>query len=177
MKSAENIKFEVIKKLSQFRSRFKELGKVSRIDTISPPSVFVGSKLRYPTVNVGIMSPLERDENAWVYDAEKYWTQENYGIADVVRLRDSLLNSRFRANVKDVRNSGKFVQIAQEIAIASKPVDVEIELKKALITNYNKSLPFSQEMTGSAEIITEDMRLLERLIGPVYALIKEKFTD
>ncbi len=132
MKSAENIKFEVIKKLSQFRSRFKELGKVSRIDTISPPSVFVGSKLRYPTVNVGIMSPLERDENAWVYDAEKYWTQENYGIADVVRLRDSLLNSRFRANVKDVRNSGKFVQIAQEIAIASKPVDVEIELKRGV---------------------------------------------
>lgn len=54
---------------------------------------------------------------------------------------------------------------------------VEIELKKGLITNYNKTLPFSQEMTGSAEIITEDMRLLERLIGPVYALIKEKFTD
>lgn len=51
---------------------------------------------------------------------------------------------------------------------------VEIELKKGLITNYNKSLPFSQEMTGNAEIITEDMRLLERLIGPVYALIKEK---
>jgi len=54
---------------------------------------------------------------------------------------------------------------------------VEIEFKKGLITNYNKTLPFSQEMTGTAEIITEDMRLLERLIGPVYALIKEKFTD
>ena len=54
---------------------------------------------------------------------------------------------------------------------------VEIELKKGLLTNYNKTLPFSQEMTGSAEIITEDMRLLERLIGPIYALIKEKFTD
>lgn len=51
---------------------------------------------------------------------------------------------------------------------------VEIELKKGLLTNYNKTLPFSQEMTGNAEIITEDMRLLERLIGPVYALIKEK---
>jgi HlyD family secretion protein len=54
---------------------------------------------------------------------------------------------------------------------------VEIELKKGLLTNYNKTLPFSQEMTGNAEIITEDMRLLERLIGPVYALIKEKFSE
>jgi DNA repair protein NreA len=127
-----SIKFEIIKKLSTFRSRFKELGKISKVDTISPPSVFVGSKLKYPSVNVGIISPLERDENAWVYDAEKYWAEENYGISDVVRLRDSLLNSRFRANVKDVRTSGKFVNIAQEIAIASKPVDVEIELKKGV---------------------------------------------
>ena len=51
---------------------------------------------------------------------------------------------------------------------------VEIELKKGLITNYNKTLPFSLEMTGNAEIITEDMRLLQRLFGPVYSLIKEK---
>lgn len=51
---------------------------------------------------------------------------------------------------------------------------VEIELKKGLITNYNKMLPFAQEMTGNAEIITDDMRLLERLIGPVYSLVKEK---
>ena len=51
---------------------------------------------------------------------------------------------------------------------------VEIQLTNGLITNYNKTLPFSQEMTGSAEIITEDMRLLERLIGPVYALVKER---
>jgi HlyD family secretion protein len=54
---------------------------------------------------------------------------------------------------------------------------VEIELMKGLITNYNKPLPFSQEMTGNAEIITDDMRLLERFIGPVYALFTEKFTD
>ena len=54
---------------------------------------------------------------------------------------------------------------------------VEIKITKGLITNYNRTLPFSQEMTGSAEIITEDMRLMERLIGPVYALVKEKLAD
>jgi len=54
---------------------------------------------------------------------------------------------------------------------------VEIELTKGLITNYNKTLPFSQEMTGNAEIITEDMRLLERLTGPVYSLVKERLAD
>jgi HlyD family secretion protein len=54
---------------------------------------------------------------------------------------------------------------------------VEIKLNNGLITNYNKTLPFSQEMTGNAEIITEDMRLLQRLTGPVYSLFKEKLSD
>lgn len=52
---------------------------------------------------------------------------------------------------------------------------VEIELTNGLTTNYNKELPFSQEMTGNADIITDDIRLLERLIGPIYSLIREKF--
>jgi len=51
---------------------------------------------------------------------------------------------------------------------------VEIQLSQGLKTNYNKTLPFSQEMIGSAEIVTENMRLLERMIGPIYALMKEK---
>jgi DNA repair protein NreA len=124
------IRFEIVKKLSKARFRHKELGRVSEIDTISPPSVFIGSKLRYPTVNVGIMSPIERDEDAWVYDAEKYWAEKDFKISDVVQLRESLLNSRFRSNVLAARKHGRFVELAQEIAIASKPVDVEIELER-----------------------------------------------
>ena len=72
----DSIRFEIVKKLSKARFRHKEFGRVSEIDTISPPSVFIGSKLRYPAVNVGIMSPIERDEDAWVYDAEKYWAEK-----------------------------------------------------------------------------------------------------
>lgn len=52
---------------------------------------------------------------------------------------------------------------------------VEIELTNGLTTNYNIKLPFSQEVTGNADIITKDMRLLERFIGPIYSLIKESF--
>lgn len=33
----------------------------------------------------------------------------------------------------------------------------------SLITNYNKQINFQEEMSGKAEIITEDLRLLERL--------------
>jgi hypothetical protein len=51
---------------------------------------------------------------------------------------------------------------------------VEIELTNGLKTNYNKQLPFFQEMTGTAEIITEDMRLIERIIAPMRSMYKEK---
>ncbi|MEA5429311.1 HlyD family secretion protein [Arcicella lustrica] len=39
---------------------------------------------------------------------------------------------------------------------------IKIKLPKELKTNYDKTLPFRTEMEGSLEIITEDLRLLER---------------
>lgn len=39
---------------------------------------------------------------------------------------------------------------------------IDVELPKKLITSYNKEIEFKQEMRGSAEIITEDLRLIQR---------------
>ena len=128
----DDIKFEVIKKISETGFRNRNLKNISKLDSSSPPSVFIGSKLKYPLVNVGILSPLERDENAWVYDDAKYWANNNFEIKDVLKLRDNLLNSRFQSQVYDSRMGKKFVEIAQEIATASNPVDVEIELKNKM---------------------------------------------
>jgi multidrug efflux pump subunit AcrA (membrane-fusion protein) len=41
---------------------------------------------------------------------------------------------------------------------------IDIALPDTLETSYHKVIPFQQEMTGSAEIVTEDLRLLERLL-------------
>ncbi len=133
-----DIKFEVIKKISELGFRYKNLRNISRLDSNSPPSVFIGSKLKYPLVNVGILSPLEREENAWIYDDAKYWANNNFQINDVLKLRDNLLNSRFQSNVHDSRTNNNFVQMAQEIAVASKPVDIEIELKHKLSLERGK---------------------------------------
>lgn len=134
----ENIKFEVLKKAAETNFKFQELKNISKIDTLSPPSVFIGSKLRYPLVNVGILSPLEKDENAWVYDDAKYWADNNFQISDVIKIRDSLLNSRFQSKVQDSRLNKKFVTLSQEIAVAAKPVDVEIELNNRLNVQRDK---------------------------------------
>jgi len=40
---------------------------------------------------------------------------------------------------------------------------LEIGLPDSLVTTYNKTIPFRQEMQGVANIITEDRRVLERI--------------
>ena len=136
---AEDIRFEVIKKIADTRFKYKDLGKISELESTSPPSVFIGSKLKYPLVNVGILSPLEKDEDAWIYDDAEFWARNNLGIRDVIGLRESLLNSRFQSNVTAPRsNEKRFVEMAQELAMASKPVDVEIELKKKIGPGFKR---------------------------------------
>jgi hypothetical protein len=128
----EDIKFELVRKLTRTKFKYSDLKNLSQLNSFSPPSVFVGSGLKYPLVNVGILSPVEREENAWIYDDAKYWAQNNFGINEVINLREGLLNSRFQSNVKDFRLNKKFVNIAKEIAIASKPVEIELELKNRI---------------------------------------------
>jgi len=159
---AEDIMFDVVKKISEVKFKYKDLGKVSKLDSNSPPSVFIGSKLKYPLVNVGILSPLSWDENAWIYDDAAYWAKENLTIHEVVRLRDNLLNSRFQSKVQDSRMNNKFVQIAQELVLSSKPVDVEIELKKNINVGRNKDkiiTPLGMNAQLKKARITENVKI------------------
>jgi mRNA-degrading endonuclease HigB of HigAB toxin-antitoxin module len=41
---------------------------------------------------------------------------------------------------------------------------LDIELPNGLKTSYKKQINFQQEMTGTADVITEDLRLIERLL-------------
>ena len=162
----EDIKFEVIKKIGDTNFKVKNISNVSKLDSTSPPSVFIGSKLRYPLVNVGILSPLEKDENAWLYDDERYWADNNFQINDVVKIRESLLNSRFQSKVNDSKSNKKFIQIAQEIAVASKPVDIEIELKNKLNIENKKDrviTPHGMHAGLKKAKITNNVRIHRRV--------------
>jgi len=52
---------------------------------------------------------------------------------------------------------------------------VEIDLPNGLTTNYGKTLPVTLEMKASAEIVTEDLRLIERFFMPLKRVLKEVF--
>lgn len=50
---------------------------------------------------------------------------------------------------------------------------VEIRFPKGLVTNYGVQLPISRQMQGSAEIITEDIRLIVRFFNPIKKMLKK----
>jgi multidrug resistance efflux pump len=49
---------------------------------------------------------------------------------------------------------------------------VEVRFPKGLTTSYGKKLPLSQEMTGNADIITDDIRLIEQFFRPLKKIFK-----
>jgi DNA repair protein NreA len=110
-------------------SKINELD-IKDLFSASPPTIFIGSKLKYPEVNVGILSPPEHTDNAWLYDSYQTWIKSGFSVKDIVNVRSALINSRFKSDVKAIKNAPKLLENAQEIGLSSKDVDIEIKLNK-----------------------------------------------
>ena len=50
----------------------------------------------------------------------------------------------------------------------------EVELPNGLISNYGNHIPFNYEMVGTADIITQEMSLFQRLLQPIRSAIRRK---
>jgi hypothetical protein len=48
----------------------------------------------------------------------------------------------------------------------------EVVFPDGLATNYKNILPFSQEMQGSAQIVTKELTLFERFFNPIKSAVK-----
>ncbi len=81
-------------------------------------SVFIGSH-NYPEVNSGVLSP-SHPGNPEMMDNPKEWYRQGLNIEKIASLRTSLINSRSQNETMEQK----------EIAMARKPVNVEIELDK-----------------------------------------------
>jgi multidrug resistance efflux pump len=49
---------------------------------------------------------------------------------------------------------------------------VEVKFPKGLMSSYGKNLPLSQEITANAQIITEDLHLIDQLFSPIKKIFK-----
>ncbi len=124
-------------------ARFKVQDKIGKQDFFGDaPSVFVG-RIGYPNINVGILTPPERKQDAWVYDAPHYWAEKDFQLPQLIDIRSSLINSRFKTQVK---SKNKFLDISQEVGMASKPVEVEINLEQK--PKFKLNIPADVAPTG-----------------------------
>ncbi|QIA07352.1 HlyD family secretion protein [Draconibacterium halophilum] len=54
---------------------------------------------------------------------------------------------------------------------------VEIIFPNGLVTNYNNILQMQSQLMGQAEVITEDLRLIQRIFNPLKSLWKERINQ
>ena len=93
----------------------------------SPPGVFVG-RLGYPKVSIGPMVP-PRFGDTTILDTPEEWLGRP--IEQIVDYRYSLVRGNSRSSVEEAREPGRLLSSLQELAMAARPVDTELKLKKA----------------------------------------------
>jgi hypothetical protein len=58
----------------------------------------------------------------------------------------------------------------------SRSYSVEVEVPQNLMTNFKIPIKFNPDMKGSAEIITKDLRLIQRFMNPVKSHLKHRIS-
>ena len=92
----------------------------------SPPSVFVG-RIGYPNVYAGpLVPPVQGDTS--LYDLPELWFGRS--MDEIVGFRSMLIRGKHRVHVRRFEEAGKIIDKTRELALAVKPVDVELLLTK-----------------------------------------------
>lgn len=94
----------------------------------SSPAPFIG-KFGYPNVNVGFLSPQFSGDTSY-YDSPRLWSKGNFAVGQVASMRYGLVNSRAQADVKLLGKKNRFLDVIQEVGMARKAVELEVNLAK-----------------------------------------------
>ena len=127
-KLAEEKSYAVTEYIDDARTRFDETLSGETLVGSTAPSVFVG-RSEYPRVSAGLLAPVGDEDDAADYVTTGAWYEQGYGIDDVFERRTGLLNSTRRSSVDAHDVWDGFVGTQREVAIADRPVDVELGLE------------------------------------------------
>jgi hypothetical protein len=127
---AEEKSYEILDHLEDVERSFEAARQGDTLVGSTAPSVFVG-RHGYPDVSAGILSPVA-DEGAdpMEFATSSDWYGRGLDIESVLQYRTGLLNSKRRAAVNVHDTWDGFVGTQREVAIADRPVDVEIGLSE-----------------------------------------------
>ncbi|MFP8891764.1 DNA repair protein NreA [Natrialbaceae archaeon A-CW2] len=135
---AKEKSYAITDHLERFERNFEQALSGDTLVGSSAPSIFVG-RSNYPDIPVGVLSPVGDEAQAEEYVTDGKWYQQGYAIDDVLQRRTGLLNSSKRTNVDSPGIASRlapsvqdvwdgFVGVQREVAIADRPVDLEIGL-------------------------------------------------
>ncbi len=115
----------IIAKMDTFKGIYPDLQK-KELFGASPPSVFIG-RINYPNVYVGPMVPPDSG-NTSIYDDTEQW----FGLSQkrILELRLKLVRGKFKANVKDLNQNNRLLDLTQEIGLSKNSIESEMNLKK-----------------------------------------------
>src|SRR6056297_1199791 len=129
---AEEKSYEILDYVTEVEDRFAEVTSGDSLVGSTSPSVFVG-RSNYPNVSTGILSPVGQEDRAAEFATSSEWYDRGLDIDNVLQYRTGLLNSNHAADVTRVDDVWDgFVGTQREVAIADRPVDVEIGLSDSL---------------------------------------------
>jgi HlyD family secretion protein len=139
------------------------------ISPIEGQVTFTGYWSENQTVNAG--------ETAFVVVTEG--KEEIVGKALLPIARSGKVKEGQRVNIRFANYPDQEFGMVQGVITSISLVPVEenymigISFPDGLTTNYKKTLPLSQQMTGTADIVTDDLRLIERFFMPIKQILKE----
>ena len=131
--------------------------KVSESFFGSSTSVFVGHNF-YPNVYVGPLASLD-SESPETFASPQEWFGKPY--SKIIETRSFVLRSKYRENIY---SRSRFVESNQELALAEKPTDVELDFKKKPSITFEYS-DITQPMGPSATL--KKMRITENPKIPI----------
>lgn len=139
--------------------------KSERIDGSSPPAVFVG-RLNYPNVSIGPMVPPIHGETS-ILDTPENWL--GLPIEKIIDYRYMLIRGSSRVRVTEASEPSNFIIKLQELAMAIKPVESELSLRKkprSIITLNEDTQPFGP--SAPIERLSIENPSVDRIIEKYY---------
>jgi len=123
--NSQDIRKAIEAKWNEYLSKYGNLFSSDSVSGSSPPSVFVGS-YSYPKVFVGPMVPPIHGDTT-LLDAPEKWVGKT--LEEIVNYRLNLVRGIQKVSVNDP--TGRYIENLQEIAMAEKPTDSDIQFYKA----------------------------------------------
>jgi DNA repair protein NreA len=140
--SSGEIRKAIEENWKEYLSKYGHLFSSNYLSGASPPSVFVGA-YNYPKVGVGPMVPPVHGDTS-LLDMPEKWMGKT--LEEIVNFRLSLVRGIQKVSVSEPQS--RFIENLQEVAMATRPIDSDIEFTKNTVpvtTLDGQSAPFGPQ--------------------------------